>query len=258
MSVEVHHVVTGPADAPVVLMSNSLGSSLRMWDAQASALAQHFRVVRYDMRGHGHSPVPGGPYTVADLADDTLALLDRLGVDRAHMVGLSLGGMVAMHLAATAPERVDRMVLCCTSAHLPPARNWHDRAAAVRAEGIAAVTDNVVARWVTPAFAAASPGVVDELRTMLEATPDEGYASSCEAIASMDLRRRLPDIQAPTLVVAGSDDPATPADHSHAIAAQVAGAQVVIVGPAAHLATVEQPAAVTAHILRHLADGATT
>jgi 3-oxoadipate enol-lactonase len=255
MSLELHYSVEGPPGAPVVLMHNSLGSSLAMWDAQAPALAQHYRVLRYDGRGHGRSPAPPGPYTIADLAGDAVALLDRLDVERAHMVGLSLGGMVAMHIAATTPDRVDRMVLCCTSAHLPPARNWHDRAAAVRAGGIAAIAESVVARWVTPGFAAASPDVVRDLRAMLEATSDEGYASSAEAIATMDLRTHLRHIQAPTLVVAGSDDPAAPADHARAIAAEVPHARFVIVEPAAHLAAVEQPAAVTQHVLNHLSDG---
>jgi 3-oxoadipate enol-lactonase len=254
-AVEVHHVLSGPKGAPVVLLSNSLGSNTRMWDPQVPALAERYRVVRYDLRGHGRSPAPDGPYTLADLAADALALLDRLDVERAHMVGLSLGGMVSMQLAATAPERVDRMVLCCTSAYLPPAAGWHDRAATVRADGIGAVAEAVVGRWLTPAFAAASPTLVANLRAMVEATPDEGYASCCEAIATMDLRPRLRDITAPTLLVAGSDDPAIPPDHAPAIAAELPYARAVVVGPAAHLGNVEQPEAVGRYILSHLLDG---
>jgi 3-oxoadipate enol-lactonase len=254
-SVEVHHVVSGPPDAPVVLLSNSLGSSVRMWDPQAAALTARYRVVRYDLRGHGRSPAPDGPYTLADLAADALALLDRLDIDRAHLVGLSLGGMVSMQLAATAPERVDRMVLCCTSAYLPPASGWHDRAAIVRADGMGAIAEAVVGRWLTPAFAAASPRLVADLRAMVEATPNEGYASCCEAIATMDLRPRLREVTAPTLLVAAADDPATPVDHTAVIAAELPDARAVVVGPAAHLANVEQPAAVGLHILSHLTDG---
>lgn len=253
--VAVHHVVNGPPGAPIVLLSNSLGSSLKMWDPQASPLVERYRVVRYDLRGHGRSPAPAGPYALADLAADALALLDRLDVDRAHLVGLSLGGMVSMHLAATAPERVDRMVLCCTSAYLPPASNWRERAATVRAGGVGTVADAVVGRWLTPAFAAVSPPLVADLRAMVEATSDEGYAGCCEAIATMDLRPRLRHITAPTLVVAGADDPATPVDHAAAIAAGLPGARTVVVGPAAHLANVEQPTAVSQHILSHLTDG---
>jgi 3-oxoadipate enol-lactonase len=254
-TVDVHHVVSGPAHAPVVLMSNSLGSDLRMWDAQAAALARDHRVVRYDMRGHGRSPAPPGPYSLADLAADALALLDRLEVARAHLVGLSLGGMVAMQLAATAPDRVDRMVLCCTSAHMPPASNWYDRAATVRTDGIGAVAGAVVDRWLTPGFAGAAPGLVRDLRAMVEATPDEGYAGCCEAIGAMDLRPLLARIVARTLLIAGADDPATPVTHAMEIAAAVAAAEVVTVGPAAHMANVEQPTAVTQHIMAHLTNG---
>jgi 3-oxoadipate enol-lactonase len=254
-AVEVHHEIAGPADAPVVVLCNSLGTSMAMWDPQVPALAAHHRVVRYDLRGHGRSPVPPGPYTLTDLAGDALALLDRLDIERAHFVGLSIGGMASMQVAATAPERVDRMVLCCTSAYLPPATGWHDRAATARAKGTGVLTDGAIGRWLTPAFAAASPGLVEELRATLEATPDEGYAGCCEAIATMDLRPHLSRIQAPTLLVAGADDPATPVDHAAAIAAALNGARTVVVGPAAHLANLEQPSAVSAHILRHLAGG---
>jgi 3-oxoadipate enol-lactonase len=254
-AVTVHHVVAGPPDAPVVLISNSLGSSLQMWDPQMAALIERYRVVRYDLRGHGRSPAPDGPYTLDDLTADALALLDRLDVERAHLVGLSLGGMVSMHLAATAPERVDRMVLCCTSAYLPPADRWHARAATVRAAGMGAVAEAVVDRWLTPAFAAASPALVRDLRAMVEATPAEGYASCCEVIATMDLRPQLRHIQAPTLVIVGADDPAIPATHAATIATELEDARTVTVGPAAHLANVEQPTAVGQHILSHLAEG---
>lgn len=251
-AVDVHHVVSGPPGAPVVLLSSALGSSLAMWDPQAEPLSERYRVVRYDLRGHGRSPVPPGPYRLTDLADDALGVLDRLGVEQAHLVGLSLGGMVAMQVAATAPDRVDRMALCCTSAYMPPAADWHDRAATVRAHGVAAVADAVVDRWLTPAFAAASPDLVGRLRAMALATPAEGYAACCEAIASMDLRADLPSITAPTLLIAGADDPATPPADAAAIAARLPGARAVVVGAAAHMANLEQPRAVTGHILDHL------
>lgn len=254
-AVDVHHVVTGPPDAPVVVMSNSLGSSLAMWEPQAEALTREYRVVRYDLRGHGRSPAPPGPYAMADLADDVVTLLDRLEVTRAHVVGLSLGAMIAMQMAATSPDRVDRIVLCCTSAHLPPAQQWHDRATTVRCDGVGAVADAVVDRWLTPEFAAASPALVGELRAMVEANSDEGYAGCCEAIAEVDLRPLLRTITAPTLVIAGADDPATPVEHADAIAAAILDARVVTVGPAAHLANIEQPAAITQHIRAHLTNG---
>jgi 3-oxoadipate enol-lactonase len=253
-AVAVHHVVAGRPDAPAVLLSNSLGTSLRMWEPQMAALVEHFRVVRWDMRGHGQSPAPDGPYTLDDLTADALALLDRLDIEWAHVVGLSLGGMVSMQLAATAPERVGRVVLCCTSAHLPPAEGWHARAATVRAEGMVAVADAALGRWLTPAFAAASPALVRDLRAMLVATPAEGYAGCCEAIAAMDLRPHLRHIRAPALIVVGAGDPAIPAAHAEAIMAELKDARTVTVGPAAHLANVEQPAAVGRHILSHLTE----
>ena len=251
-AVEVHHVVTGPVDAPVVVLHDSLGSSLDMWEPQVVPLAGRQRVVRYDLRGHGRSPAPIGPYTMADLAEDVTALLDRLGVGRAHHVGLSLGGMIAMQLAATVPACVDRLVLCCTSAHLPPARRWHDRAATVRDDGVGAVADAVVGRWLTDGLATADPALVERLLAMVRGTSDEGYAGCCEAIATMDLRDDLASITTPTLLIVGDEDPATPREHAEVIAAGVAGARIVMVGPAAHLANVEQPDAVSGHILAHL------
>lgn len=251
-AIDAHHLTTGPADAPVVVLHASLGSSLAMWEPQVAALAERFRVVRYDLRGHGGSPRPPGPYTLADLAADVTTLLDHLGVERAHHVGLSLGGMVTMQLAATAPARVDRIVLCCTAAHLPPAQRWHDRAATVRAEGVRAVADAVVDRWLTDGLTARDPALVERLLAMVLRTSDEGYAGCCEAIGAMDLRDDVASITAPTLLVVGDQDPATPREHAEVIAAGVADARIVTVGPAAHLANVEQPDAVTRHILTHL------
>lgn len=140
----VHHMVDGPASAPVVLLSNSLGATLEMWDAQLPALTERYRVVRYDTRGHGRSPVPPGPYRLDDLVDDVLGLLDRLGIARVHFAGLSLGGMTGLRLAAREPDRVERLTVLCTSAHLPPASSWTGRAAVVRAHGTAAVTDAIL------------------------------------------------------------------------------------------------------------------
>lgn len=251
-AVAVHHVVTGPEHAPVVLLSNSLGSTHAMWDAQAEALAEHFRVVRYDTRGHGRSPVPLGPYGLDDLVDDAAALLDRLGVERAHVVGLSLGGMTGMRLAAREPDRVDRLVVLCTAAELGPAAGWTDRAATVRARGTSAVAPAVVDRWFTAAFLADRPEVRADHEAMVAATPAEGYAACCEAIAAMDLRPDLPSITAPTLAIAGADDPATPPAYLEEIAAAVRDGRLLVVPEAAHLANAQQPAVVTPAIIEHL------
>jgi 3-oxoadipate enol-lactonase len=252
-AVDVHAVVEGPPDAPVVVLSPSLGSTNAMWDPQARELSRSYRVVRYDPRGHGRSPVPPGPYDLPDLAEDVVALLDRLDVGSAHYVGLSLGGMTGMALAAAHPERVRSLVLCSTSALLGPATMWAERAAAVRAEGTASIAETVVSRWLTPGYAAEHPDLVARLRAMVADVPDEGYAACCGAIERMDLRADLQRITAPTLVVAGAQDPATPPEHAARIAEGISGARVELLDPAAHLANLEQPDAVTALIQQHVA-----
>ncbi len=248
MTPSVHHVVTGRPDGPAVVFSNSLGSTHRMWDAQLAAFEERFRVVRYDTRGHGQSPVPDGPYSIDDLADDLVALLDSLGIARAHLVGLSLGGMTAMRVAARNPDRVDRLAVLCTGAQLPPASAWTDRAATVRADGSAAVAEAVVARWFTPGYA----GDRAPWEAMVAATPAEGYAACCEAIAALDLYADLTKITAPTLAIAGTDDPATPPAKLAEIAHAVRGAKLLEVAHAAHLANAEQPGIVTPALIEHL------
>lgn len=251
-AVDVHAVVEGPEDAPVILLAGSLGSTLAMWEPQIASLTRQYRVVRYDVRGHGASPVPAGPYSIDDLVDDAVALLDRLHIARAHVVGLSLGGMTALRLAAREPQRVDRVVAMCTSACLGPAQQWADRAAAVRRDGTSAVADAVVERWFTSAFHAARPTVTDSMRAMVGATPAEGYAGCCEAIAGMDLRADLARISSPLLAIAGADDPATPPVHLTQIAGSVPTGQLLVLDDAAHLASFEQSAAVNAAVLTHV------
>jgi 3-oxoadipate enol-lactonase len=248
----VHHVVSGPADAPPLILSNSLGADLRMWDPQAEALAERFRLVRYDTRGHGASPVPDGPYTIDHVGQDAIALLDHLEIERAHWTGLSLGGMTGMWLAINAPERLDRLVLLCTSARLGPPENWRERAETVRAQGTEAVAEAGVGRWLTAGFRDAHPDTAAWLRDMIAATPDSGYAACCAVIEHMDLTAGLAGISAPTLVIAGAQDPATPPEHGERIAAAVPGARLEVLDPAGHLANVEQPEAVTRLILDHL------
>jgi 3-oxoadipate enol-lactonase len=257
MTRTLYHEIAGPAGAPVVLLGHSLGTNAGMWDGQVPSLAQRYRVVRYDHRGQGRSPVPPGPYEIADLAGDVLALMDELGIERAHHCGLSIGAMVGMWLGVHAPERVDRLVLLCTSAHHAPASAWAQRAAAVLAAGSTEpVADTVVDRWLTPAFAAAHPAVRADLRALLVASPPDGYAACCGAIERMDLRDDLPRMAAPTLVVAGAADPATPPEHQELIAGRIPGARLELLADAAHLATAEQPEAVTRLILEHLTDAA--
>ena len=249
-----HYRIDGPDDGPPLLMINSLGADLRMWEPQVPALAHRHRMIRYDARGHGRSPVPEGRYSLADLGGDALALLDRLGIESADICGLSLGGMTAMWLAAHAPDRVRRLVLCCTSARMGPPQGWAERAATVRAHGTGAVADAVLARWLTPAWAAAHPDTAAELRAMIAATPAAGYAGSCAAIEEMDLRPDLTRISAPTVVLAGADDPSAPPDHGAVIVAGIRGARMHVLDDAAHLATYQHPDIANRLILEALDD----
>ncbi|MDF6102334.1 MULTISPECIES: 3-oxoadipate enol-lactonase [Gordonia] len=252
MSAQVHAVVTGRPDGPAVVLSNSLGSTHRMWDSQVAALEERFRVVRYDTRGHGDSPVPPGPYSIDELADDVIALLDRFDIERAHLVGLSLGGMTMMRVAARNPERVDRLALLCTAAYLPPAQGWTDRAALVRADGTSVVAAAVVQRWFTPGYLAANTEARQQFEAMVAATPAEGYAACCEAISAMDQRSDLSSIIAPTLAIAGADDPATPPDLLRDIVDAVPNGRLLVVPDSAHLANAEQVDTITPALIEHL------
>jgi len=248
-----HHELSGPEHASVLLMGGSLGTTLEMWRGQLP-LADRLRLVRFDHRGHGGSPEPPGPYEIADLGADVLALMDELELEHASYCGLSIGGMVGMWLAAHTPERIERLVLVCTAAQMPPASAWRERAARVlEAESVAPIAEAVVDRWLTPGFAAAHPLVRAELLTMLGDSPAVGYAACCGAIERMDLRALLPRITAPTLVISGADDLAAPVECQALIAAAIPGARHEIVGPAAHVAAIEQPEAINHLIEDHLA-----
>jgi 3-oxoadipate enol-lactonase len=251
-ALELQHRLDGPEDAPVLVLSNSLGSTYAMWDDQIAALAERFRVLRYDHRGHGGSPVPNGPYAIADLGQDVLALLDRLGLERVSFCGLSLGGMVGMWLASEAPERIDRLVLCCTLPHFPPPEMWDERADMARTEGMASLLDATIERWLPEEFRRSRPEAAERLRAMVRMTPREGYAGCCEAIRDMDLRPALARIEAPTLVIAGEADPSTPAEQVQAIADAIDGARFEVLAGAAHLANVARPDAFTRAMLEHL------
>jgi 3-oxoadipate enol-lactonase len=252
VTVALHHVVDGPDDGPVLVMAGSLGSSGEMWRPQVPALADRFRVIRVDLRGHGGSPSTPGEYRLADLADDVRALLDRLDLERVDWCGLSIGAMVGMHLASETPERIGRLVLCCTSAWFPDPSAYVERIAAVAAGGTGSIAQDVVARWFTPGWAAEHPDEVARAEAMVAGTSDEGYAGCCAALAAWDHRDRLGAIAAPTLVVAGADDPATPVEpHARTLAEGIPGAELKVV-PGAHLATIESAPAVNALLVDHL------
>ncbi|WP_222270222.1 3-oxoadipate enol-lactonase [Modestobacter marinus] len=249
-AVEVDATVDGSEDAPVVVLSNSLGATRAMWDPQVPALTERYRVVTYDTRGHGTSPAPAGPYTLDDLVDDLVALLDRVGAERAHVAGLSLGGMTALRLAAREPQRVHRLAVLCSSAKTEP-QGFLDRAAAARTAGTASFAPSVVTRWLTPPYAAGHPELVARLEAMIAGCDDQGYAACAEVVARIDLREDLARITAPTLVVSGAEDPALPPAHQEAIAAGLPGAELLTLSPGAHLANLEQPLRVTGALLGH-------
>lgn len=251
-TVEVNYRVEGSEDAPALITSNSLGTTLGMREDQAPALSERFKLVRYDTRGHGGSPVPSGPYSIEDLGRDVLALMDGLEIERASFCGLSIGGMIGMWLASEAPERIERLVLCCTSALLGLPSMWDERARVAREEGVGALEEAVIERWFTPPFVKTGGEGIERARRMLRNAPGEGYAGCCAAIRDMDLRDRLGDIRAPTLVVAGAEDPATPPDHAESIADAIPNAKLRVIEQAAHIVTIEQPEAVTRAVLDHL------
>lgn len=250
--VAVPYRIDGPATAPVVVLSNSIGSTSDMWAPQVPALAERFRVVRYETRGHAGAPVPDGPYSIADLGGDVLALLDLLGIARAHFAGLSLGGMTGMWLGVNAPDRIDRLVLLCTSAMLARDTDWTARAALVREQGTGAIAEATVGRWFTGDFIGAHPDEAARWRARIADTPSEGYAGCAEAIGAMDLEEDIGAVRAPTLVIAGSRDPATPpSPHAELIADRIPEARLAIVD-GAHLANYERPDEVTDLMLTHL------
>jgi 3-oxoadipate enol-lactonase len=248
-----HVVEDGPPEAPVLVLGPSLGTDLGLFDAQAHDLADRHRVIRYDLRGHGGSPVVPGPYSVADLAGDVLHLLDGLGIDRFAYAGVSLGGAIGLQLAVTVPDRVERLIVMASAARFPDPPSWKARAERVRAEGTDFLVPSRIGAWVTPAFAESNPAETERLLGMLRSTPREGYAACCETIETFDLLDRLSAITAPTLVIAGADDPATAPDTVRLIAEGIPGARFVVVPAASHLVSAEQPAVVTAEIRQFLA-----
>ena len=250
---EVTYRLDGPVGAPVLLLSNSLGTDVGMWAPQVPAFSSHFRVLRYEQRGHGGTGAAAGPYTIDELGADAVALLDALGIERASLCGASLGGMVAMWVAAQHPSRVERLVLACTAPVLGPASAWHERAASARASGVAQLAPMLLPRWFPAAFGEQHPEVLAGVASMLAACDSEGYAGCCEAIAEMDQRATLDQIVAPTLVVCGADDPATPPAAGLELAGAIAGSSLTVLAGAAHLANLAQPERFTAAALDHLA-----
>lgn len=243
--ITVHYLLEGPESAPVVMMSNSLGTSLAIWDAQAAALRGKYRVLRYDTRGHGLTdvtPVGDSGYTMEQLAGDAAALIKALGIKRVHLCGLSIGGMLGQKLAAKSPELLSSLILCDTAAHMNP-QIWDERIAAIRKNGIEIIAEGTMQRWFTKRFHEQHPDSLKGIRNMLVRTPAEGYIGCGYAIRNMDLKADDAKIVCPTLIVVGEDDPATPVADARELNAAIKGSKLTIIPQSAHIVTMEQPAA---------------
>lgn len=247
---DMHVLVDGPPGAAPLVLLHSLGTNAHVWDPQAEVLARSFRVIRPDMRGHGLTTCTPGPYSMAQLADDLAGLLAAMGVGRAHIGGISIGGMVAQAFAARHPEQAVSLILCDTAMAIPPAENWLARARTVRENGIGVIKDAVLANWVTPGFIGSAETA--GLAAMLTRTPVEGYAGGCEAIAAADLSAGTAGLQLPARVIVGDQDKPTPLAAAQALQRAIAGAGLCVIEGAAHIPTVEKPDEVTAAMVQFL------
>jgi 3-oxoadipate enol-lactonase len=250
--VELKHYEQGPPEAPAVLLAPSLGTTLAMWDHLADSLAASYRVIRFDTRGHGASPAPAGPYTVGELAADVVALADLLEIERFAVVGLSLGGAIAQQLALEHPSRVTALVLACTGPSFGDPQNWRDRAARVRAEGMRWLVEPTEQRWFTRGFVRAHRAEADRLLEMIATTNPEGYAACCDALAAYDVTARLPEVGAPTRVIAGRHDEVTPPEVARGMVESLPDADLVVLEESSHIANVAQPEAFDRAVREHL------
>lgn len=251
---ELFYSLEGPVDAPVLVLSNSLGTDLHMWDAQVAAFAEHFRVLRYDTRGHGQSLATEGPYSIEQNGRDVLALLDALHIERAAFCGLSMGGLIGQWLAINAPQRIQRLVLCNTAAKIGSPEVWNPRIDTVLRDGqtaMLALRDASIARWFTPEFAQAQPALVEPVVGMLAATSPQGYAANCAAVRDADFREQVASIVAPTLIVCGTADAVTTPEHGRFMQERICGAELVEFH-AAHLSNVEAGELFTRRVLDFL------
>ena len=250
-AVRLHYELAGPDDAPVLVLSNSLGANLTMWDAQVPEFSRRYRVLRYDTRGHGESSLPPGPHNLPAVARDVLDLLDYLTIPVVSFCGLSLGGMMGLWLARHSPQRIRKLIACSVAAKIGTLESWDARIDLVRREGMQAVVPGILGRWFTPGFPASAPQAIQATRLMLESVPVDGYTAGCAAVRDADLRGDIPEIHVPTLLATGTSDPVTPPADGHFLAARIPGSQYQeFVG--AHLFTVESSADFTAAALRFL------
>ena len=241
--IAINYQLDGPEDAPVLVFSNSLATSLAMWNDQVTRLGDRFRILRYDNRGHGATPQIEGPYTIGLLAEDVLGLLDALKLDKDSFCGLSKGGMVGQWLGINAPHRLDKLVLSNTASYFPNKGMWRDRMGMATVDGIPAIAEASIGRWFTPGYLerADTEPTVSFVREFILETTRHGYLASCVAIRDMDFRKELKQIDVPTMVVIGEKDPATIPEYGELIAASIPGAKIFVVPDAAHLSNIEQP-----------------
>jgi 3-oxoadipate enol-lactonase len=234
----INYLLEGPAGAPVLMFSNSLGTNYSMWDSQAAEFRKTLRILRYDTRGHGESAATPGPYSIEQLSKDVLGLLDDLHLERVHFCGLSMGGMIGMWLGVNAPQRLHKLVLCNTGAKIGTSETWNPRIEAVRKGGMKAIASAVIERWFTPAFRTKDSAAVANTQKILEQTNPEGYVACCAAVRDFDYRERVKKIHVPTQVISGAHDPATPPANGRFLAEQIPGARYTELN-AAHLSNIE-------------------
>ena len=247
--------IEGPASAPVVIFSHSLATTLDMWELQVAALRNSYRVLRFDTRGHGNSSIPPGPYTMEMLSADVVGLLDHLGIQRAHFVGISMGGMIGQILALRYPQRLEKLVLCDTTSRISPemAPSWEERIRRAEIEGMTALAQETLERWLSEEFRQNQPEMTERVRNMIIYTPVPGYVECCKAISGFDVSRELSNVTVPTLIMVGERDPGTPVSAAETIKQQIQGSELVIIAGALHLTNIETAALFNQRLLSFLA-----
>ena len=252
--IQIHYEISGKKDAPVVVLSHSLASSLLMWNAQMGSLEPHFQVLRYDIRGHGGSDSPKGAYTLEMLGDDVVGMLDALNIDKVHFVGLSMGGMIGQSLALNHARCLQSLVLCNAGAVIPEEAQpvWQERINTAREKGIKALLEPTMERWFTPSFLRENSGMLALIRKEFLGTPVEGYIGCVEAIRRLNHLGRLPEISIPTLIMVGEDDPGTPVAASEAMHKRITNSRLVVLPSCRHLSNVEQHEAFDANLVKFL------
>jgi 3-oxoadipate enol-lactonase len=239
--INVYFELLGKKDKPTIICSHCLAGNHHIWDPQMESLQDNYRILRYDLRGHGRTDAPEGDYTMEQLADDVLALMDALEVEQAHFMGISLGGMIAQSLALSHSERLSSLILCDTTCQIPKdtAPLWDERIAAARQNGMAALADGTLERWLSPEYRNQHPGTAQKIRKIVLETPVHGFAGCCRAISAFDVYDRLPGLSLPVLILVGENDPGTPVAASLQIQKQIRGSRLEVLPNAFHLSNVE-------------------